>query len=1266
MPNHKITVLLLTLFLYAGKNAISQTYTKTDVLKRDATIQAQKEKALSARLIRLSEEKGWPLVLKGRNNAHAILVDVDALGLPIYLSTEDIGSAATIRTSRLWPLGGLGLSLTGSSNNLTGKLGLWDGGSVRGTHVELATRISQRDVPNNVSDHSTHVAGIMMASGQYAPAKGMAYGLKELACFDFTDHLSEMFTAAQTGMLASNHSYGAIAGWYFNEGQNRWEFWGQSGSTEDYKFGYYSNEAQVWDSIAYNAPNYLIVKSAGNNRDMNGPAVGQPYWRYNSSNVMSNAGNRPIGISSNDGYDVISTYGGAKNVLTVGGVAPIEAGYTRPQDVAIASFSSWGPTDDGRIKPDVVASGVDVVSSVASSDNGYASFNGTSMASPAAAGSVILLQEYYSQKHGGTLLRSASLKGLIIHTADESGPSAGPDYQHGWGLINMEKAASVITSNNTDQLLQETVLGIGQTHSIPVIASGKGTLTATICWTDPKGAVDAISIDNANKKLVNDLDIRIKKGATTYMPWILNPANPSQAASPGDNTLDNVEKIEVFDVVPGQTYTIEVTHKGGTLERGSQAYSLVVSGVGGVAYCASAPTVNAGARIDSVSIGTIKKANVGGCTTYSNFTSVTADVEGNSTIPLFVRLSSCDASNVDKMVKAFIDINNDGDFTDAGELVAQSGVINGNGDFNGNATIPAGLTTGNFAILRIVVVETGNASDVQPCGSYARGETQDYRIRIIAPSNDAGIFDVVSPFSNICPGTHNYVTVRIRNYGTTNKTNIPVTVTIKDGGGNTIHTLNETFKGVLPAFGSADYTLQTPFTALAGTTYTITGQSNMAGDQNTGNDTKVATIVTEGLSAAPTGEAEICNNNSVAFKAPDNGFDVYAWYSQPAATVPLAYGATATSNVITGDKKYYLAKNEQVPAIGPATKSVLSTTGIYNRFNAYFITFTNASPVIIESARMYIGNPSKSGKVTITLARNVTFNANNTSYSYTPEAIVNLDVYATDPTPVAANTNQPYDPTDPGAIFNLNIPVVNPGEHSLIITQDIADSATFLRNSAIDPNPYPVGIPGLFTINSNIESRINPTPNAWQRSWYFFYDMRLRWADCPSARTTIDATNGVPPVITWNGTIFTSSAAAGNQWHLNGNPIPGATGQTYTPNQSGTYKSVVTTNVGCLLNSNEINATVTGIPNIDPAEIGLKVLPNPSDGHFVVDFTVTTRSNLGMRITNMLGQDVWQKNVPNFIGQYKAPVEAGHLAPGIYLLKIHHNNRNYVKKLIIR
>ena len=88
---------------------------------------------------------------------------------------------------------------------------------------------------------------------------------------------------------------------------------------------------------------------------------------------------------------------------------------------------------------------MNVLSSISTADDAYDIYSGTSMATPAITGSSMLLQQYYSQLHN-TFMRSATLKGLLIHTADEAGPYPGPDYMYGWGLVDIAKAAAVITS----------------------------------------------------------------------------------------------------------------------------------------------------------------------------------------------------------------------------------------------------------------------------------------------------------------------------------------------------------------------------------------------------------------------------------------------------------------------------------------------------------------------------------------------------------------------------------------------------------------------------------------------------------------------------------------------------------------------------------------------------------------------------------------------------------------------------------------------------
>ena len=211
--------------------------------------------------INKASKNNWPLFLQTKNtNQVTVLTRLDVNGFPIYTSTDNnLISAKTTHTNKLWQSG---LNLSGSSSNMKGKIAIWDGGVAMNSHIELNGRIINKDASSQIN-HSTHVAGTMIAKGINPNAKGMAFGVEELNCYDFNSHLSEM-TSASSNLLISNHSYGVIAGWNQTL-SGEWEFWGSPGENEDYKFGIYNEECQMFDSIAYNAPSYLIVKSAGNN-----------------------------------------------------------------------------------------------------------------------------------------------------------------------------------------------------------------------------------------------------------------------------------------------------------------------------------------------------------------------------------------------------------------------------------------------------------------------------------------------------------------------------------------------------------------------------------------------------------------------------------------------------------------------------------------------------------------------------------------------------------------------------------------------------------------------------------------------------------------------------------------------------------------------------------------------------------------------------------------------------------------------------------------
>jgi hypothetical protein len=313
--------------------------------------------------------------------------------------------------------------------------------------------------------------------------------------------------------------------------------------------------------------------------------------------------------------------------------------------------------------------------------------------------------------------------------------------------------------------------------------------------------------------------------------------------------------------------------------------------------------------------------------------------------------------------------------------------------------------------------------------------------------------------------------------------------------------------------------------------------------------------------------------------------------------------------------------------------------------------FNSSVPLTIERVKLYVGAP---GKVTLTVADFSEWVGTGGSYRFTPISSVVLNVEATN---IAG--------TDNGAVHVVNLPVPDPGDHILIIQTE--GGATLFRNNGVttNPSPYPFSIPNIFSYTGNSQGG-NTNPDQYKGFYYFVYDTKVSLNGCASNRVPVVATVVPTPVITLNGKTFTSSIATGNQWYVNDIEIPGATTQTIEASDNGKYKTIITSPLGCNSTSNEIQYGVTGIPNIDPAEIGLKVMPNPNDGRFTLDFSVTRKADLDITIVNAIGQKVYQNRTPGFIGRYTKAVNAGKLPSGVYLLQVQHDNKSYLRKMIVR
>jgi PKD repeat protein len=386
-------------------------------------------------------------------------------------------------------------------------------------HVDFNSRLTRIDGNGSSSgfeiSHATGVVGQVGSSGVAVPAaKG---GAPNVAMFlyslvDGAFLTNDILDAAGRGARVSNHSYGpTVSSW-----------------------GDYQTTSADWDSAIRG--NNLIGMFAGNEE------AGQTYKH-------------------------IDFFVGAKNTVCVGATgAAARAG--PPKVDGIAYFSQFGPMNDGRVKPDVVAfgDGVTLCADVNSSQTN----SGTSFSTPAVTGITALLFQQYKSK-AGSEPSGALAKALLCNSAADLG-TIGPDGVYGFGLVDAQAAVSTINLRQSASVSPffEGVLNNGDSQSFTVNLQSSGEFKITLCWQDPGGNPMAL------KALVNDLDLLVTApDSTKSYPFSLDPANPSNpATATGANTVDPIEQVIVPNPAMG-IWTVAV--KGTSIVSGPQSFAVCIN-----------------------------------------------------------------------------------------------------------------------------------------------------------------------------------------------------------------------------------------------------------------------------------------------------------------------------------------------------------------------------------------------------------------------------------------------------------------------------------------------------------------------------------------------------------------------------------------------------------------------------------------------------------------------------------------------------------------
>ena len=251
----------------------------------------------------------------------------------------------------------------------------------------------------------------------------------------------------------------------------------------------------------------------------------------------------------------------AKNAITVGNIDN-----TNPlhNNTYVISFgSSAGPTDDGRIKPDLVAGGSAITSTLPY--NTYGQSWGTSMSCPTVAGTLALLVQRYRQQHGGADPSAALLKALICNTAFDMG-NPGPDYLYGYGSLNGKAAADAMDAG---QYSFGSVVDGGSANTTLVIPAGLSQVRIMVYWTDYPGTPFAPTA------LVNNLDLTVTDPSSVlHHPMILNP-DPAHAGDNAVEGIDNVNNIEQVVLNNPSGGTCHIAIHGTSIPQGPQSYVIV-------------------------------------------------------------------------------------------------------------------------------------------------------------------------------------------------------------------------------------------------------------------------------------------------------------------------------------------------------------------------------------------------------------------------------------------------------------------------------------------------------------------------------------------------------------------------------------------------------------------------------------------------------------------------------------------------------------------
>ena len=443
---------------------------------------------------------------------------------------------------------------------------VYDSGILDNAHGDFAGRVAQfdGDATETTRNHSTHVSGTVGGDG----------------------------SQSNQNDSAGNPNNGTANQWAGMAPAVTFRSFGSAGSTDTLYNDAGDINADFTTAINAAGGTDIATMSLGNNVVPNGFPCAQLGDYTGTAILLDNivrgsisgqqliyfqsAGNERGGAATcGSTFSTISSPATAKNTIVVGAV--------NSNDNSMTGFSSWGPTDDGRLRPDIVgpgcqSTGDNNITSTGFDDDGdgnleagevqnsYQLMCGTSMSTPASAGTMALLVQRWKTLYGATTRPLGhTAKAIVIHTATDLG-NAGPDFTFGWGHINGQAAVDLVNADASANLITVDQVDNGQTDFYTFNSSGATAPRVSLVWSDPAAT------QLAANTLINDVDLRVTDpDGIVYQPLVLNPTSPANVAAAGNDARNPVEVA--VGVAKAGTWTVSVA--GTAVPTGPQQYTLI-------------------------------------------------------------------------------------------------------------------------------------------------------------------------------------------------------------------------------------------------------------------------------------------------------------------------------------------------------------------------------------------------------------------------------------------------------------------------------------------------------------------------------------------------------------------------------------------------------------------------------------------------------------------------------------------------------------------